>query len=163
MMQKRVALYVGTFDPITLGHFDIIKRASLLFDELIVGVAYSTEKSTLFSIEKRVMFIKEATSTLKNIRVISYSNLTVDLAKEHSVGVLIRGLRDSEDFEYERRLEQLNKTIDEKLETLYLLSEPQHTHISSSSVRALLKFDAPTKKLLPDAVEKIIEKEYRCI
>lgn len=162
-MQKRVALYVGTFDPLTLGHFDIIKRTSLLFDKVIVGVAYSKEKNTLFDIDKRVTFIEEATKNISNIEVVSYAKLTVDLAKENNATVLIRGLRDSEDFEYERRLEQLNKTIAEELETLYLLSRPEHTHISSSSVRALLKFNAPTKKLLPEAVEKIIEKEYRCI
>jgi len=161
-MQK-TALYVGTFDPITLGHFDIISRASAMFDTLIVGVAYSKEKNTLFSIQQRVSFIEKSLTKFSNIKVVSYANLTVDLAKEHGATLLIRGLRDSEDFEYERRLEQLNKTIDEQLETLYLLSRPEHTHISSSSVRALLKFNAPTKKLLPDAVEKIIKEEYRCI
>jgi len=159
---KKIALYPGTFDPITNGHYDIIERARNLFDEVIVAVAASVDKKPLFSLEKRIMMAEIAVANLDGVRVIGFDNLTIELAHTHNADVLIRGLRAVSDFEYELQLGYLNNSLDATIETVYLMPKLQHAFISSSIVRNLLKFNGKTEHLLPQEVEKIIQKELTC-
>jgi len=155
-MNKKIALYPGTFDPITNGHFDVIERALGLFDELIVAVADSKSKIPMFTLSERMTMIENATAHMTNITVVAYSNLTVDLAKEHNAKILIRGLRAVSDFEYELQLGYLNHSLDDKLETVYLMPTLENAFISSSIVRNLLSFNGKTEHLLPPAVQAMI-------
>lgn len=159
---KKIALYPGTFDPITNGHYDIIERALSLFDEVVIAVALSSEKKPMFALEDRLEMLKAATKELKNVKVVGFDNLTVELAKTQNAKVLIRGLRAVSDFEYELQLGYLNNSLDNSLETVYLMPKLQHAFISSSIVRNLLKFNGTTKHLVPDEVEQILKKVKKC-
>jgi pantetheine-phosphate adenylyltransferase len=161
-IMKKIALYPGTFDPITNGHYDIIERALNLFEEVVVAVALSSEKKPMFSLDERIEMTKAATKNLKNVRVVGFDNLTVELAKTQEATVLIRGLRAVSDFEYELQLGYLNNSLDSSLETVYLMPKLQHAFISSSIVRNLLKFNGTTKHLVPDEVEQILKKAKKC-
>ncbi|WP_457749270.1 pantetheine-phosphate adenylyltransferase [Sulfurimonas sp.] len=156
MKNRKIALYPGTFDPITNGHYDIIERARNLFDEVIVAVAESKDKNPLFTLEQRIQMVQIAVKNLKGVRVVGFNNLTVELAHEQDAGVLIRGLRAVSDFEYELQLGYLNNSLDETIETVYLMPKLKHAFISSSIVRNLLKFHGKTEHLLPKEVQKII-------
>ncbi|MDQ1263861.1 MAG: pantetheine-phosphate adenylyltransferase [Campylobacterota bacterium] len=159
---KKIALYPGTFDPITNGHFDIIERALRLFDEVIVAVALSSDKKPMFTLDERIEMVKEAVKNLQNVKVVGFDNLTVELAKTHNATVLIRGLRAVSDFEYELQLGYLNNSLDSSIETVYLMPKLQHAFISSSIVRNLLKFNAKTEHLLPREVQNIIGNMNSC-
>lgn len=160
---NKIALYPGTFDPITNGHFDIVERALGLFDEVIIAVADSREKNPMFTLEQRVDMTKEAVKTLKNVRVIGFNNLTVELAKSLNATIIIRGLRAVSDFEFELQLGYLNNSLDSTIETVYLMPKLQNAFISSSIVRNLLKFNGKTDHLLPPEVQSIIEKNMICM
>ena len=159
---KKIALYPGTFDPITNGHFDIIERAQKLFDEVIVAVAESRDKKPMFTLDERIEMTKMAVKDLEHVRVVGFDNLTVELAKEHDASIIIRGLRAVSDFEYEIQLGYLNNSLDENIETVYLMPTLQHAFISSSIVRNLLKFNGKTDHLLPREVQKIIGSMNSC-
>ncbi|MEA3369878.1 MAG: pantetheine-phosphate adenylyltransferase [Campylobacterota bacterium] len=158
----KIALYPGTFDPVTNGHFDIIERALGLFDEVIIAVADSQDKKPMFTLKERIEMTEEAVKHLKNVGVIGFDNLTVDLAKEHDASILIRGLRAVSDFEYELQLGYLNNSLDDTIETVYLMPKLKHAFISSSIVRNLLKFNGKTEHLLPKPVQKIIGDMNSC-
>ena len=160
---NNIALYPGTFDPITNGHFDIIERALRLFGEVIVAVAISHDKKPMFSLDERIEMVKSATKDLKNVKVVGFDNLTVELARTHGASVLIRGLRAVSDFEYELQLGYLNNSLDDSIETVYLMPKLKHAFISSSIVRNLLKFNGKTEHLLPVEVQKIIGGMDSCI
>lgn len=159
---KKTALYPGTFDPITKGHYDIIERALKLFDEVIVAVAIAEDKKPMFTLQERIDMSKEAVKKLDNVSVVGFDNLTVELARTHSATVLIRGLRAVSDFEYELQLGYLNNSLDDTIETVYLMPKLQHAFISSSIVRNLLKFNAKTEHLVPKEVQKIIGNMKSC-
>ena len=159
---KKIALYPGAFDPITNGHFDIIERALNLFYEVIVAVALSSDKKPMFTLDERIEMVQAAIGHLGRVRVVGFDNLTVELAKTHSATVLIRGLRAVSDFEYELQLGYLNNSLDDKIETVYLMPKLQHAFISSSIVRNLLKFNAKTDHLLPKEVYEIIGSMNSC-
>jgi pantetheine-phosphate adenylyltransferase len=154
---KKIALYPGTFDPITNGHYDIIERARNLFDEVIVAVAESKDKKPMFTLNERINMVRAATKDIKGVSVVGFNNLTVELAKEKSAKVLIRGLRAVSDFEYELQLGYLNNSLDDTIETVYLMPKLKHAFVSSSIVRNLLKFHGKTSHLLPKEVQIIIE------
>ena len=158
----KIALYPGTFDPITNGHYDIIERALRLFDEVIVAIAISQDKKPMFTLDERIEMTKASVSHLKNVRVVGFDNLTVELAKEHNATILIRGLRAVSDFEYELQLGYLNNSLDDTIETVYLMPKLKHAFISSSIVRNLLKFNAKTAHLLPKEVQNIIGSMDSC-
>ncbi len=161
-MSKKIALYPGTFDPITNGHYDIIKRALNLFDEVIIAVAESRDKRPLYTLEQRIEMSRIATKELENVRVIGFNNLTVELAKAEKAQILIRGLRAVSDFEYELQLGYLNNSLDDTIETVYLMPSLEHAFISSSIVRNLLKFNGKTEHLLPKDVEAMIRSLTTC-
>jgi len=162
-MNKKIALYPGTFDPITNGHFDVIERALKLFDEVIIAVAISQDKKPMFTLDERIEMIEESLKGLDNVSVVGFDNLTVELAKTHGAMILIRGLRAVSDFEYELQLGYLNNSLDDSIETVYLMPKLQHAFVSSSIVRNLIKFHGKTKHLVPVEVQKFIEKGNICI
>ncbi len=156
MTSPKIALYPGTFDPITNGHLDIIKRAENLFDEVVVAVAESSDKKPMFTLDERIEMVQTSIQELDNVRVVGFDNLTVDLADSLKAKIIIRGLRAVSDFEYELQLGYLNNSLDNTIETVYLMPNLKHAFISSSIVRNLLKFNGKTDHLLPAEVQKII-------
>jgi len=162
MKGNTIALYPGTFDPVTNGHFDIIERGIKLFDEVIIAVADSSDKRPMFSLEERVEMTKLAVKDLERVRVVGFDNLTVELAKSLGATVLIRGLRAVSDFEFELQLGYLNNSLDPTIETVYLMPKLKHAFISSSIVRNLLKFNGKTDHLLPVSVQNVIGSMKSC-
>lgn len=154
-MSKK-AIYPGTFDPITNGHFDIMTRGMTLFDEIIIGVATSQSKKPMFSLETRVKMIKEATKHLPKVSVIPFDDLLVNFAQEQHASIIIRGLRAVSDFEYELQMGYANHSLDSSIETVYLMPNLNHAFISSSVVRSLIPFDGKIDHLVPKEVLPII-------
>ena len=150
----KVAVYPGSFDPITNGHLDILNRACSLFDKVIVLVANNPHKSSNFSVEDRVEMIKESTKDNPKIEVTSDSGLTVEFAKKHGATHLIRGLRAVSDFEYEFQLASANEFIDSKIDTVFLMARGDKTFISSSSIITMAKQGVDVSKLVPNSVLK---------
>lgn len=146
------AVFPGSFDPITLGHCDIINRGTQLFDELIIAIGENLSKNYLFSLEQRKAFIENTFSDNKKIKVFIYSGLTIDFCKKIKANFILRGLRNSSDFEYENSIAQINKGIGE-IETIFLLSSPENSFISSSIVREIIKHNGKFENLVPNSVK----------
>lgn len=147
-----VAVYPGSFDPITNGHIDIIKRGSKIFDKIIVGVLVNVDKKHLFEIDERVKLIKRVTNDIENVEVISFNGLLVDLLKEYNANVILKGLRNSTDFEYELQMAYINKELNSDIETLCMMSSPENLHISSSCVRQIAKLGGNIEGLVPKEI-----------
>ena len=150
----KIAVYPGSFDPITNGHLDILNRACALFDKVIVLVAHNAHKSSNFSVEERVEMIKEAVKDNPKVEVTSDNGLTVEFAKKHNATHLIRGLRAVSDFEYEFQLASANEFIDSKIDTVFLMARGDKTFISSSSIMTMAKSGIDVSKLVPESVSK---------
>jgi len=148
---KRV-IYPGTFDPITKGHLDIIKRAANLFDEVVVAVASSKEKGPLFDLQTRVAMAKAATKELERVEVKPFETLLVTFCQQEDAKVIIRGLRAVSDFEYELQIGYANQSLDPQIETIYLMPSLEFAFISSSVVRAILKYSGDVRHLVPEAI-----------
>ncbi len=146
------AVYPGSFDPITLGHIDIIQRISKLFDEVIILVAHAPDKASLFTVEERIKMIQQSLKKIKNIRVDSHQGLTVEYAKKCGAKVLVRGLRAVVDFEYEASMGNINKTIDPEIETILVFASPEYYFISSRMVKDVAKNGGPLEGLVPPEV-----------
>lgn len=129
------AIYPGSFDPVTLGHLDIIKRASKIFDELIVGVLNNNSKSPLFSVEKRVKMLNDVVKDLPNVKVMSFEGLLVDFARKVDAQIIVRGLRAVTDFEYELQMSQTNTVLNENVDTIFFTTSLEYAYLSSSTVR----------------------------
>jgi pantetheine-phosphate adenylyltransferase len=157
MSKIKKAIYPGTFDPLTLGHLDIVKRALKIFDEITVAVALSNDKKPLFELEERVEMAKECFKDMKNIQVESYDTMLVDFATKKETPNIIRGLRAISDFEYELQLGYANQSLNPNVETVYLMPSLEYAFISSSVVRSILKHSGDASHLLPKAVKKFIE------
>ena len=132
-----IAIYPGTFDPITLGHVDIVVRASPMFDQVILAVAGSTSKNTIFSVEERIELASKVLEKIKNVKIIQFNGLMVDCAKENNASVILRGLRAVSDFEYEFQLAGMNRKLMPEADTIFLPTSEKYTYISSSLVREL--------------------------
>jgi pantetheine-phosphate adenylyltransferase len=145
------AIFPGSFDPITNGHFDIIKRGVSLFDEVIVAIGVNAEKKYMFSLEERKRFIEEAFKDEPKVRVISYSGLTIDLCKKENAEFILRGLRNPADFEFEKAIAHTNRIMS-KIETVFLLTAARTSFISSSIVRDVLRNGGDIAQLVPNSV-----------
>lgn len=145
------AIFPGSFDPITNGHFDIIKRGVSLFDEVIVAIGVNAEKKYMFSLEERKRFIEEAFKDEPKVRVISYSGLTIDLCKNENAEFILRGLRNPADFEFEKAIAHTNRVMS-KIETVFLLTAARTSFISSSIVRDVLRNGGDISQLVPESV-----------
>lgn len=159
-MKKKIAVYPGSFDPITLGHIDIIQRISKLYDEVIVLVAHSADKTSLFTVKERVEMIQKSIGTLKNVKIDSHEGLTVEYAKKVGAQVLIRGLRAVVDFEYELSMGNINKTINPEIETILVFASPEFYFISSRMVKDVVKNGGPVDELVPKAVIGPLKKKW---
>ena len=154
----RIAIYPGSFDPITNGHLDIIKRAAKLFDKVICLVAINPSKSSRFTSEEKILMIKEATKDIKNVEVDSYEGLTVEYARKHNACALIRGLRVVSDFEYEWAYSAANEYIDKEIEMVFLMSHKELAFISSSTIDELYHSGVSIDKLVPKIVVEMYKK-----
>lgn len=156
------AVYPGSFDPMTYGHLDVIKRASSMFDELIVSVLNNKEKSPLFSVEERVNILKEATKDLPNVKIDSFSGLLINYAAGLDVHVAVRGLRAVTDFEYELQLAQTNRQLShEALDTVFLTTSLEYAYLSSSSVKEIAYFGGDVSQCVPDFVAELIQDKFK--
>lgn len=154
------ALYTGSFDPLTFGHMDIIERASKICGELVVGVIYNLHKQPFFSIEERVEMIRSATAHIPNVTVDSFSGLLADYANQNHFDIVVRGLRATTDFEFEIQMAQVNAGLyTGDTETIFLMTDPHYSFISSSAVRELHAFGADISKYVPETVLQYIRKK----
>ena len=158
MKKKRIAIYPGTFDPVTNGHIDIIRRALNIFDKVIVSVALNVGKNPLFSIEQRVDFIKQGLKGLKNVTILPFDNLLIDFAQANNAAVIIKGLRAVSDFEYELQMGLMNRNLDESLETLFMIPRQEYAFLSSSFVKEIAKHGGDIHKLVPKIVARKLSK-----
>ena len=157
----RIGLYPGTFDPITNGHLDIIKRGSTLFDKLYILVANNINKKTMFTVEERMNMIKEATKDIDNIEVVTSDLLTVEYAKSINAVAMVRGLRMVSDFEYELQLATTNEFIDPEIDMVFFMTHLENTFISSSTVKELFDQNVDISRLVPKQVIKALENKRK--
>ena len=157
----KAAIYPGSFDPVTYGHLDVIKRAADIFDELTVSVLNNTAKTPLFSVDERVKILEEATKDLPNVKVDSFSGLLIDYAKSKDIHVAIRGLRAITDFEYELQIAQTNRKLsNEELDTMFLTTSLEYAYLSSPSVKEIASFKGDISQCVPPFVAKLIYEKY---
>ena len=154
------AVYPGSFDPVTFGHIDIIKRAAYIFDELIVAVLNNKGKTPLFSVDERVNILKEVVKDIPNVSVLSYEGLLVDFAKENDAGVIVRGLRAVTDFEFELQLAQTNSVLSSGVDTMFLTTSLRYAYLSSSTVKEVASYGGDIDKFVPPLVEKLTYEKY---
>ena len=152
MNKPRIAIYPGTFDPVTKGHLDIMRRAVNLFDRLIVAVSLNPNKNPHFSQEHRVEFIKQATNELENFEVVPFNSLLTDFAKTNNASVIIKGLRAVSDFEFELQMGLMNRTLDESIETLFMIPSQEYSFLSSNLVKEISRHGGETSDLVPEGV-----------
>ena len=160
------AIYPGSFDPVTLGHIDIIRRSSTITEELIVGVLQNKSKIPLFSVEERVRMLKEVTKEIKNVKIVPFEGLLIDFAKEMEAKVIVRGLRAVTDFEYELQMAQTNHKLNPEIETMFMTTGLDYSYLSSSVVREIAAFGGDISQFVPESVikqvtEKIKEKKIQ--
>lgn len=153
----RRGIYPGSFDPITLGHLDIIKRAADLVDELVIAVLNNSSKVPMFSVEERIAMIKDATKDIKGIEVEPFDGLLVDFASRKNAKLIIRGLRGVNDFEYEMQMAQTNRNMCSGVDTIFLVTNINYSYISSTLVKEIIKYDGAFQKLVPEEILKYIK------
>jgi len=154
------AVFPGSFDPPTLGHLNIIERASVIFDELVVVVAENRQKSYLFTAQERLELIKESIKSKKNIRCSVWDSLIVDFMRRENIQILIRGLRGMEDFSYEFELSMMNKALYPQIETLFMTTDPKYIVLRSSSIKELASFHGDVSLMLPPLVADSLRKKF---
>jgi pantetheine-phosphate adenylyltransferase len=155
---QRICLFPGTFDPVTLGHVDIIDRAIPLFDKIIVGIGKNTTKAPMFSAEKRLKWIKEIYKNESRVEGAIYEGLTVEFCKKVKAKFILRGIRYVSDFEYEKTIADANRTLDNTIETIFLTGEPKYTSVASTIVRDIIRNGGDASHFLPAIVFKSIKK-----
>lgn len=149
---SKIAVFPGTFDPVTVGHVDIVNRASELFDEIIIAIGVNTKKTTLFDLQVRKQWIQTAFANNPKVRIESYEGLTVDFCKKMGAKFLLRGLRNGTDFDYESHIAQLNKALWNDIETVFIMCDPAMSYVSSTLIRDLIIHKADYARYLPEGV-----------
>jgi len=160
-MAQRKAVYPGSFDPVTYGHIDIIKRAARIFDKVIVAVAHNEEKHPLFTIEERVALLKRATKTIRNVTVDDFGGLVVTYVKKKGIHTIIRGLRMISDFEYEFQMALTNRKLDDSIETIFMMPHESYSYVSSKLIKEAAVLGANLKDFVPSYVEKEILRKIK--
>lgn len=150
----RIAVYPGSFDPITNGHLNIIERATNIFDKIIVGVANNPKKSTLFSAQERIDMIKEVTKNLEKVKIQLFSELLIDFMKSNKASIIIRGMRAISDFEHESQLALMNKRLAPEIETIFMVTCSEYSYLDSSIVKEIASLNGCINQLVPEIVEK---------
>ncbi len=150
---SRIAFFPGSFDPITKGHEDIVRRAIPMYDQIIVGLGVNSSKNYMFSFKQRIKWIEETFIHCKNIKVISYQGLTIDACKKHNAKFILRGLRNSNDYEYEKRIAMMNQALAQNIETVYLNTRPELSAISSTIIREIIKNQGDAGPFLASGVQ----------
>src|SRR4030066_2518689 len=158
---EKIALCPGTYDPITEGHKDVIIRCSQVFDQVIVAVSRSNRKKPKYTIKQRIDFVKRIFKDVKNIRIISFEGLLIDVAQKEKVGVIVKGLRAISDFEYEFQMAQINKKLNPEIETMFFVTNPKYAYLSSSVVKEVASFNGCITGLAPEEIEKDIIKSFK--
>lgn len=162
MTKKRIALFPGSFDPVTNGHLNTIEKASKLFDELVVGVFTNTTKQTLFTATERQAFIEDEVKNLKNVSVrLCDNDLTINIANELGADYLVRGIRNQMDYEYEKSIAVLNKHLSSHIETIFLISDEEYNHISSSMIKEIAKFTGDVSDFVPKKVNEALKLKFK--
>ena len=156
----KIAVYPGSFDPITNGHLDVLKTAAEIFDKVIIAVSNNMAKTDFLSVEDRVKLIKDCTQEFKNVEVDFFNGLTIDYAKKMGAKVLIRGLRAVSDFEYEMQLSQTNSALSKEIKTIFLTTRPRYNFISSSGVREVIKLKGDISKFVPENVNQFLRAKF---
>ena len=155
----KIAIYPGTFDPITCGHLDILKKASGVFDKVILAVAKDNSKQSLFTFEERIKLCKQSTEKLKKVEVMGFEGLVVDFADKVNSLTMIRGLRAVSDFEYELSLALMNKKLRSEIDTLFFVPDAKYLYLSSTIVKQVIKLGGDIKDLIPSVVEKALKEK----
>lgn len=157
---KKIAIYPGTFDPVTLGHIDVIERSALIFDEVIVVLAINLKKQTLFSETERLEMLRESLQSYPNVRVISYRGLVADAAKEFNASVIIRGIRAVSDFEYEFQMALTNRKLKPDISTIFFMPNEKYTYLNSTIIRELASFGQNVDEFVPACVSKKLKEKF---
>jgi pantetheine-phosphate adenylyltransferase len=157
---KKVAIYAGTFDPLTLGHMDLIERSTEIFSKLILAVAIGTPKNTLFSAKERMKMALQSTKHIDNIEVVTFDGLLIDFSRVKKVSVLIRGLRAYSDFEYEFQMALTNRKMAPEIETLFMMPKENHSYVSSSTVKEISMLGGDPSQFVPDPVKIALKEKY---
>ena len=155
----KIAVYPGSFDPATYGHLDVIRRAAVSFDKVIVGVLHNSSKSPLFSVQERVNILEKATRDVPNVEVKPFEGLSVNFARENHAQVIIRGLRAVTDFEYELQMAQTNHKLQPGVETIFLTTSLEYSYLSSTIVKEVASYDGDISKFVPDVVQERIREK----
>jgi pantetheine-phosphate adenylyltransferase len=157
----KIAVYPGSFDPVTYGHLDIIHRAAKQFDRLIVAVLNNLNKNPLFSLNERMELLREVTADLPNVEVDGFRDLLINYMQQKQANVIVRGLRAVSDFEYELQMASTNHKLNPDVETFFMMTNPAYSYLSSSIVKEIAKFHAPVAELVPPQVEKALRTKFR--
>ena len=161
-MSQRIAVYPGSFDPITYGHMDIIERGLKVFDKIIIAVARNSEKKSLFTIEERITLIKEAFDNDPRIETDTFEGLLVDYVSNKGANVILRGLRAVSDFEYEFQIAQMNHNLENEIETLFMMTSVPYGYLSSSIVKEVASLKGPVEEHVPPVVREALKEKFGC-
>jgi len=157
----KIAVYPGTFDPVTNGHLDILTRASSIFDVVYVAIAINLRKEPLFSTDERIKLVRECTKDFSNVQIEKFNGLVVDFAQKVGATVVIRGLRAISDFDYEFQMALTNRSLNENVDTVFLMPHKDYTYLSSSTIREIARFNGDVSGFVPDCVRKAMAKKFR--
>lgn len=160
-MKKNIAVYPGTFDPVTNGHLDIIKRAALLFDKVIVAVLINQNKKPVFSVKERLKHLKETTKDIPNVEIDSFDGLLAEYMKKKGSRIAVRGLRAVSDLEYEFQIANTNRALNKEMDTIFLMPRARYTYLSSSMIREVYSLGGRLQDYVPEVVEKALIKHYK--